>query len=138
MTVSHNDLSANTVQLDGLLVKLDEATRVLSETLALAKPLKLHRVYDIARRVMMLEGGCAPIETRVRALEEAGIFYGSDWETPQMLIPSLTTQALKSLNADTVMVEALSELRMLAVATGNYEHPLITAEQAHQFLTQAL
>jgi len=138
MTVLHNDPSANAVQFDGLLVKLDEATRVLSETIDFAKPIKLHRVYDIARRVMMLEGGCAAIQTRARALEEAGVFYGSDWATPQILIPSLTTYALKSPNTDTLMVEVLSEFRLLAVALGDYTHPLISAEQARQFLTQTL
>lgn len=38
--------------------------------------------------------------------------------------------------ADYTAIEALSELRLLAVAMGDYHHPGISAEQARNFLTQ--
>jgi hypothetical protein len=50
----------------------------------------------------------------------------------------LTTYSLQSPNADTVVIEALSELRLLAVARGEYQHPSVSAEQAHHYLTQVL
>ncbi|WP_197911740.1 hypothetical protein [Kineobactrum salinum] len=37
-----------------------------------------------------------------------------------------------------MVIEALSELRLLAVATGAYRHTLISAEQAHHYLTQVM
>ncbi|MDZ7809966.1 MAG: hypothetical protein U5L11_07145 [Arhodomonas sp.] len=95
-------------------------------------------VLDTARRVMLQDGACAAIETRIQALEEAGLFEGSDWATPQILVPSLTTHALQSPDTNTVVIEALSELRLLAVAQGDYLHPPISAEQAHHYLTQVL
>jgi hypothetical protein len=50
----------------------------------------------------------------------------------------MTKHALQSADANTVVIEALSELRMLAVSRGDYLHPLISAEQAHHYLTQVL
>lgn len=125
-------------KLNGLLAKLDDAGGLLAAARDFAKPGKLPRVLDTARRVMLQAGGCAAVECRARALEEAGVFLGSDWETPQFLIPSLTSHALKSADPNTVVIEALSELRLLAVAKGDYPHPLISAEQAHHYLTQVM
>ncbi|MBB5021191.1 hypothetical protein [Desulfurispira natronophila] len=125
-------------RLLALQIKLDEAIAILAGARDFAKPAKLSRVYDTARRVMLLPGGCAAIEERAQTMEEAGVFLGSDWANPQILIPSLTTYALQSTSADTVVVEALSQLRLLAVALGNYAHRQISAQQAHHYLTQAL
>ncbi|MDI5921114.1 hypothetical protein QLQ86_10000 [Halomonas sp. LR5S13] len=125
-------------KLAGLLKKLDEAITLLAESREFAKPGKLPRVLDTARRVMLQEGGCEAIEQRARILEEAGVFLGSDWETPQYLVPSLTTHALKSPDANVVVIEAISELRILAVAKGDYLHPLLSEEQAHHYLTQVM
>lgn len=125
-------------RLDGLLGKLDEATLLLEKAPDFAKPGKLGRVLDTARRVMLQPAGCAAMEQRAQRLEDAGVFLGSDWETPQFLLPSLTTYALKSPDSNSVVIEALSELRLLAVAKGTYRHALISMEQAHHYLTQVL
>ncbi len=121
-----------------LLANLDEAAAMLGEARDFAKPGKLPRVLDTARRVLLHPGGAAALEVRARALEEAGVFLGSDWDSPQYLLPSLTTYSLKSPDANTVVIEALSELRLLAVAMGDYLHPLVSAEQAHHYLTQVM
>ncbi|TDR55030.1 hypothetical protein DFP85_106176 [Halomonas ventosae] len=125
-------------KLAGLLKKLDEAITLLAQAREFAKPGKLPRVLDTARRVMLQEGGCDAIERRAQILEEAGVFLGSDWETPQYLVPSLTTHALKSADPNIVVIEAISELRILAVAKGDYLHPLLSEEQAHHYLTQVM
>ncbi|MCC5857552.1 MAG: hypothetical protein JJT90_05315 [Ectothiorhodospiraceae bacterium] len=117
---------------------LDEALERLATAREFAKPAKLPRLLDIARRVLLQDGGCAALEERAQRLEEAGVFLGSDWASPHILQPSLTTYALQSQDAATVVIEVLSELRMLAVARGEYLHPQLAAEQAHHFLTQVL
>lgn len=66
------------------------------------------------------------------------VVVAPDWADPSILLPSLTTYSLQSPNADTVVIEALSELRLLAVARGEYQHPSVSAEQAHHYLTQVL
>ncbi|CCE25548.1 hypothetical protein [Methylotuvimicrobium alcaliphilum] len=125
-------------RLDSLSEKLDKALQALAEVSDFAKITRIRRVFDTARLLMLLEGGCARVEARARQIEEAGVFLGSDWDEPQLLIPSLTCHSLKSSNADTVVVEALSELRLLAIAMGDYLHPCMSLEQAHHYLTQVL
>nr|WP_108444694.1 hypothetical protein [Halomonas denitrificans] len=125
-------------KLAGLLKTFDDTVSLLSDASNRAKPGVLPDLLDIARQVMLQEGGCDAIEQRARAFEEAGTFLGSDWETPQYLVPSLTPHALKSADPNTVAIEALSELRLLAVAKGGYLHPHISMEQAHHYLTQVM
>lgn len=111
---------------------------MLADALEFAKPARLQRVLDAARRVLLNDGGCQAIEARAEALEQAGVFAGSDWASPQSLIPSLTQHALTSADANVLVIEALSELRLLAVARGRYLHPQVSAEQAQHYLAQVL
>jgi hypothetical protein len=125
-------------RLTRLLDNFDDATQLLASAKSFAKPAKIGRVLDTARRIMLEDGGPAALENRSQALEEAGVFAGTDWAEPQTLIPSLTPYALSSAEAATVAIECLSELRMLAIAIGEHKHAAISAEQAHHFLTQSL
>ena len=121
-----------------LLERLDEAIAVLDEALPFAKPARLQRVLDTAKRVLLTDGGCRAIEERAQALERAGLFAGSDWANPQSLVPAISRHSLTSSDANVVVIEAISEIRLLAVAQGSYPHNQISAEQAHHFLTQVL
>ena len=138
MTDDRGDQTGDNTTLNKRVASLDEAIRVLQETSEFAKHLNLRRVLDSARRVLLQPGGCAAIEERSQALEAAGIFSGTDWAYPQILLPALTPSALRSSDSDTVILESLSELRLLSVANGRYQHDLISAEQAHHYLSQVL
>lgn len=138
MTINQEASSTEDGKLKGLLSKFDDAVRLLSQAPAFSKPAKLPRVMDTARRILMQEGGCAALESRAADFESAGVFAGSDWETPQFLVPTLTTFSLKSPDANVVVIEALSELRLLAVAKGDYLHALVSQEHAHHYLTQVM
>ncbi|WP_092013476.1 hypothetical protein [Marinobacter daqiaonensis] len=118
--------------------RLDDAIEVASSSPSFSRLTKMPRLIESIRQVLMLEGGCAVVEARARSIEQTGIFEGSDWADPQILIPSLTRLSLRSPYSDTVVIEALSELRLLAVAKGGYEHPRMSAEQAHHYLAQVL
>ncbi|MFO7582054.1 hypothetical protein [Guyparkeria sp.] len=135
---SEADEQAAGALLPGLLQRLDEAIEALDSAPEFSKPARLRRVLDGAKRVLLQEGGPAAIEARAEAIEAAGTFNGSDWAYPEILIPSLSAHALGSADADTVVIEALSDLRMLAVARGAYPHPRLSAENAHHHLTQVL
>lgn len=132
-----NPTSSNST-LDKRLSGLDEATKALAVASDFGKQVKLHPVLDAIRLVLLQPGGCAAIRKRVQALESAGLFLGTDWATPQILIPALSTGTLRSPVSDTVVLEAVNELRLLAVAKGEYEHPLISAEDAHHHVSQVL
>ncbi len=71
-------------KLDGLLSKFDEAVSLLDKAPAVSKVAKLPRVMDTARRILMVEGGCAALEARAANFEAARVFVGSDWETPSI------------------------------------------------------
>lgn len=129
---------APAVNFDRLVQKLDEAIAALEESRPFAKAGKLPKLFDIARRVLMQPGGCEAVAARARRLEEAGVFDGTDWADPAILLPSLTTHSLQSKNAETVVIEAFSQLRLLAVVEGHYLHPSVSTEQAHHYLTQVL
>lgn len=120
------------------LAALDDATRAMAESRDFAKQLKLRPVLDSLRRALQQPGGCAAVESRAAALEQAGLFRGTDWDSPEILVPALSGPGLRSGDADTVLMEAASELRMLAVATGEYPHPTVTSADAHEFVSQVL
>lgn len=132
-----NPTSSNST-LDKRLSGLDEATKSLAVASDFGKQVKLRPVLDAIRLVLLQPGGCAAIRERAQALESAGLFLGTDWATPQILIPALSTGTLRSPVSDTVVLEAVNELRLLAVAKGEYEHPLISAEDAHHHVSQVL
>jgi hypothetical protein len=129
---------APVVDFEKLVQRLDEAIAALDESRSFAKAGKLPRVFDTVRRVLLQPGGCQAIQDRSEQLERAGVFLGTDWAEPSILLPQLTTYALQSTEPDTVIVEAMSELRLLAVALGDYLHDSVSAEQAHHYLTQVL
>jgi hypothetical protein len=121
-----------------LLGNFDDAVRLLAVAETFAKPAQIGHVLDAARGIMFEDGGMAALESRSQVLEDAGVYEGTDWAEPQMLIPALTPFSLSSAEAATVTVECLSELRMLAVALGDYKHAAMSAERAHHFLTQSI
>ncbi|MFE3447134.1 hypothetical protein ACFXNW_29225 [Nocardia sp. NPDC059180] len=102
------------------------------------KQLKLPRVFEALRQVLLLPGGCAVVRARAARLEAAGLFLGTDWAQPHILIPALSTGSLGSANPDTVVLETVSSLRLLAVAKGEYTHSMVSAEHAHHHLSQVL
>jgi len=120
-----------------LINKLDQAIALLAGGQEFAKIGKLPRVFDTCRRVLQHENGLALIEARAEALEHAGVFLGSDWAAPQHLVAPLSRHALTG-GVDILLIETLSSLRLLAVARGQYQHPLISAEYANHYLTQIL
>lgn len=134
------DTQASAVEsrLPQLLEQFDTALATLSQAPSFSRPARVSRVFDSGRRVMLEPGGCLALEQRAAAIERAGVFADSDWATPQRLLPALTPHSLGCADANTVMIESLSELRLLAVARGDYPHSLISAEQAHHYLTQVL
>ena len=125
-------------KLEQLLSRFDEAIELLDRAPEFAKAGKLGRVFDTARRVLMEPGGCGALEARAAVLEQAGGFAGSDWASPETLVPALTPHTLASADANTLVIEALSELRLLSIARVQFDHATVSAEHAHHFLTQVL
>ncbi|MDL0429498.1 hypothetical protein QPM17_00030 [Marinobacter sp. TBZ242] len=94
------------------------------------------QVLEAALPVMEAPGGLDALYARVPAMESKGVFANSDWDQPAILRPALAVRTLRQGAPPYTCIEALSELRLLAVAMGDYLHPGISAEQARHFLTQ--
>jgi hypothetical protein len=124
--------------LDRLTGQLDHALERLASAPAFARPTKVRPVLDAAKRILLQDGGPAAIEARAVALETAGVFEGTDWAQPELLNPLLSRQSLGSTAGDTVVVESLSNLRLVAVAVGDLALPAMTPDEARQHLTQVL
>ncbi|MBS3803831.1 MAG: hypothetical protein KGY54_04730 [Oleiphilaceae bacterium] len=95
-------------------------------------------VLEAARLLMAEPGGMDALYSRVRSIETAGVFKGSDWAQPAILQPALAVRSLRQGEWSYTVIEALSEIRLLAVASGDYFHPTMSAEQARNFLTQVM
>ncbi|PKW16493.1 hypothetical protein [Saccharopolyspora spinosa] len=132
------DATGEVTTLDKRVASLDAAIQAMSETRDFGKHTKLRRVLEALRRVLLKPGGAAAVQARAQALEEAGLFAGTDWASPEILLPALVGPGLRSGDADTVVVEATSELRMLAIARGDFAHPTFSTEDARRFLSQVL
>ena len=75
---------------------------------------------------------------RVADIESAGVFTNGDWGKPEILQPGLAVRTLREGNPAYTAIEALSEIRMLAVASNDYFHPRMSSERARKFLTQVM
>jgi len=126
------------IDFDSMVRHLDQAITDLHDSGSDAKIGKLFPVFDTVRQVLLQPGGCQAIQDRAERLEKSGVFLGSDWAEPTTLRAQLTPYSLQSAETDTVLVEVMSELRLLAVAMGEYLHESMSAEQAHHYLTQVL
>ena len=131
-----SDRSGEDTRPDECVAVLDDATVALSQTRDVGNPLR--QVLDSLRRVLAQRGSCAVVQSRAAALEQAGLFEGTDWAGPELLVAAMSGPGLHAENADTVVMEAASQLRMLGIATGEYTHPRVGAVQAHQFVSQVL
>lgn len=137
-TESTDEDQALPAALVSRLSQLDHATAALRNAPEYTKVAKLRRVLDALRRVLAQTGGIEQVQQRAATLDGAGLFLGSDWAHPDVLVPGLVGASLRSGAVDTVLLEAVSELRMVAVVEGSHTHPDLDAEAAHRFLSQVL
>ncbi|MFT7392183.1 MAG: hypothetical protein ACI9ZH_002419 [Paracoccaceae bacterium] len=125
-----------------------DASRLTTTLLAATERLEAERsfgkariqpqVLDVARRLLAAPGGVEALARLAPRLDAAGIFAGSDWDAPQSLSPKLAAATLDGAPPATVTLEALSLLRLLAIATGATTHPQLHADAARHHLAQVL
>jgi hypothetical protein len=115
-------------QLDEALVRLDEAA-------PFAKVRYQTELYRVAADLLDSDEGARVLGERAPRLEAAGAFAGGAWEDPSKLLPDLVGIGLKGEGV-VPTIEALSELRITALATGEATHPHLSAERARRFLQE--
>lgn len=119
----------------------DKFTHAL-EQLEQARPFNKARyqnsALEVAGRLLQQDGGNALLHSLAPRYDKAGLFAGTDWDNPGILLPNLVRSTLESGVRQSVGIELLSLLRMLALCQGHYQHPGVSAEQARHFLNQVL
>ncbi len=131
-------LNQRNPSLSPVLAKFDTALAEFAQARRRDPKASSLTLLERARELMALPGGFDALYRRVAALESAGIFGTSDWSQPGILQPVLARYSLREAGPVTTVVEAISEIRLLAVVSGDYFHPGISAEQARHFLTQVM
>lgn len=81
--------------------------------------------------------GLATIFLYAHLFDGAGVFAGKPWEHVRKLNPNLVRGTLHA-GGLTAAAEALSNLRILAIARGDYVHPDMSANEATEFLTKVM
>jgi hypothetical protein len=121
-----------------LLKRLDSAIERLDRTSAKLKVRHLPQVIEQGEKVLHQPGGVEACLARIGSLVEAGIFAGTDWDNPEQLKPVLVRHTLESGQPTALVLETLSELHLLSIATGALQTDALTADEAKAFLARVL
>lgn len=121
-----------------LLEKLDAGILRLERSRPFARARHRPGVLGLLRRTLETPGTLPALYDRAARLDGAGLFDGTDWARPETLLPSLVRTTLEQGSPDLVTLEAMSQLRLLQIATGERPPTRVSAEQASHFLTQVL
>ncbi len=133
-----DDSAEQQARLERFAQRLDDACERLAQVQSFAKFTQSAGALEAARRLMAVPGGVEVVYRRICALEAAGIFMGSDWEFPEKLQPVMAANTLKLSNDHTLILECLSELRLVAVARGELASATLSPDDARQFLARVL
>jgi hypothetical protein len=125
-------------EADRLAATLEGPLAHLGQARPFAKPRFQAQVLDVAGRLLAVPGGLERLHALAPRMDAAGLFAGPDWDAPANLLPGLVAGTLDHGAPATVTTEVVSLLRLLAVATGDAEHPSIHTAAARRFLTQVL
>ncbi|MCH8553287.1 MAG: hypothetical protein LAT62_15215 [Natronospirillum sp.] len=124
--------------INRMLANLDPLLEKMAAARSFARANHLPRALDLCRRILTHDAGLEAMLERAEQLDHAGIFEGSDWVAPDLLQARLVPATFDSNDRTLIVIECLSELRILAISSGQYFHPAFSAEQATHFLTQVL
>jgi len=124
--------------IETLLLKFDHLIEQLEAASAIGKFTYQNRILDASSRLLIHEQGLQELARRIARLDKAGIFSGTDWDTPASLLPRLVRYTLESNSTPSVALECLSLLRFLAAAKQEHMIRGLPAQKAKHFLTQVL
>ncbi|MBN8235844.1 hypothetical protein JF544_11325 [Halobacillus kuroshimensis] len=94
-------------------------------------------VYQEANRLIDADDGFENLYQHAARFEEAGVFQDGPWESAEKLQPPLVAGSLKAKGLP-MIIEVLSELRMLAIAEGKASNTNVTRTMAEEFLNEVM
>lgn len=123
------DRAETTEKKDGFERALDR----LAAAPDFAKPRYQTDVFRLAAEALDDDGGLERLRAAARRFDEAGVFHAGPWQRTDRLIPELVGGGLRG-DGVYPTVEALSELRLLAIAAGECRNDDLSAADATRFL----
>ncbi|MGM0752039.1 MAG: hypothetical protein ACQET6_08895 [Bacillota bacterium] len=114
-----------------------QALNELESAASFAKSMYQTDVYQEAQRLLDTDEGLGILYRSASRFEKAGVFQDGPWEKASKLQPPLVAGSLQAKGLPSI-IEILSELRMLAIAEGQYEHPDVSTEMAEDFLNEVM
>lgn len=117
---------------------MDKALSRLEKARPFAKTSHQASVLDIARRMLQQPGGVERLYVQATRMDAGGLFQDTDWDRPETLLPSMVRRTMESGKADTIVLECMSQLRLLAIANNEWARRNLPAEHARHFLSQVL
>lgn len=134
LTAKQKRISEQTL---GLKNKFLTALDRLDQAKPFAKSLYQTDVFQLAIELAHSGDGLSIIYENAHRFDMAGVFNGSPWEDPEKMEPPLAGGSLK-LKGVYSIIELLSEMRMLAIAKGDYIHASLSPEEAGAFLNEVM
>lgn len=117
--------------------RFTHALNELDKAAVFAKSMYQTDVYQEAGRLMETSEGIEKLYDFASRFEEAGVFVAGPWEDASKLQPPLVAGSLRTKGLASI-IEVLSDLRMLAIAKGDYEHTSMSPKEAQEFLNEIL
>ena len=127
------DVRHSPQRLERLERELDATLEALSQAPGYAKSRHQTEVFRVAADLLDSDDGIRRLYARAPRFDAAGVFHQGPWENPSKLVPDLVGAGLRG-DGVYPTVEALSELRLLAVANDEADSEHVDREQARSFL----
>ncbi|WP_079507290.1 hypothetical protein [Mesobacillus jeotgali] len=117
--------------------RFNQALDTLDQARPFAKSMYQTNVFQLAIELASTDEGLSHLYDKASLFDQAGVFNSGPWENPEKLQPPFVGGSLKVKGVNSI-VELLSEMRMLSIAKGDYQHELVSAEEAREFLNEVL
>ncbi|MEX2501198.1 MAG: hypothetical protein WD336_02380 [Trueperaceae bacterium] len=117
--------------------RFDRALATLRDAPALAVPTHRPKVLTAATALMRDAEGMRALYDRIEDVLDANLLHDTPWQHPERLVPSLVGGTLRA-GGEVGLLETISELRMLALASGHLRHEKVTTDQARAFLQEVM
>ncbi|WP_409302406.1 hypothetical protein [Peribacillus sp. SCS-155] len=125
------------VETASLKDKFEQALESLNSAKPFAKSMYQTNVFQLAIELANSEEGMQVLYENAPRFDEIGVFHGGPWEDASKLQPPFVGGSLRLKGVNSI-IEILSEMRMLAIAKGDYQHSDLSQEDARSFLNEVL
>ncbi|MFC0523614.1 hypothetical protein ACFFGV_08450 [Pontibacillus salicampi] len=122
---------------DVIVDRFERALDKLEDAPPFAKAKYQTDVYQEAQRLINMNNGFEHLFQYAHRFDQSGVFQDGPWELAEKLQAPLVSGSLKAKGIP-MIIEVLSELRMLSIAKQTFQHEKVSADMAEDFLNEVL